>query len=157
MASKLTRLQRALDAVAEMDCAGLCGPTACRDLAVSDLEAALLEVRAGIDIDAPGVDGACPAFDPHGGTCRAHPHRPLLCRLWGQVEVLSCPHGCAPSRWLGPDELLGLLAEVEAVDPAAARWRHIGAVPDVAVSVAMASRMAEQIGIRIDLVDDDTA
>jgi Fe-S-cluster containining protein len=36
------------------------------------------------------------------GTCEIYAARPLICRLFGLVDVkiLRCPHGCVPSRWL---------------------------------------------------------
>ena len=34
----------------------------------------------------------CPALVD--GRCSVYEHRPLICRLWGAVESLPCPHGC---------------------------------------------------------------
>jgi Fe-S-cluster containining protein len=32
--------------------------------------------------------------------CTVYENRPLMCRLFGTVESLKCPLGCAPSRYL---------------------------------------------------------
>jgi len=30
------------------------------------------------------------------GRCSVYDHRPLICRTFGSVEGLRCPHGCLP-------------------------------------------------------------
>jgi hypothetical protein len=40
------------------------------------------------------ADGCC-AFSLKGG-CDVHANRPLMCRLFGAVEDLRCPHGRGP-------------------------------------------------------------
>jgi hypothetical protein len=34
------------------------------------------------------------------GRCSAYAVRPLICRLWGSVASMRCPHGCVPSAVL---------------------------------------------------------
>lgn len=38
------------------------------------------------------------------GVCSAYPVRPLICRLWGISELMPCPWGCLPERWVGAAE-----------------------------------------------------
>lgn len=45
----------------------------------------------------------CSALSPRG-KCRIYNQRPLICRLFGLVKALRCPHGCQPSRWLTDTE-----------------------------------------------------
>jgi hypothetical protein len=45
--------------------------------------------------------------------CRAYAVRPFLCRVWGLLKSLSCPHGCVPDRWLTDDEFVRLGAAIE--------------------------------------------
>ena len=45
------------------------------------------------------------------GRCTVYPIRPLLCRLWGTVRSMACPHGCVPDRWLTEDEAAELVRE----------------------------------------------
>jgi hypothetical protein len=35
-----------------------------------------------------------------GGRCSVYEHRPLICRLFGVAQGLTCPHGCKPHRTL---------------------------------------------------------
>lgn len=47
-------------------------------------------------------DGQAPSYDPDtlrcnalvDGRCTVYTVRPLVCRLWGAVEKMPCPHGC---------------------------------------------------------------
>lgn len=36
--------------------------------------------------------------------CTVYADRPLICRLWGLVEGMPCPHGCRPEGGLMTDE-----------------------------------------------------
>ncbi len=38
------------------------------------------------------------------GGCEIHERRPLMCRLFGTVEDLRCPHGRGPLQLLSVDE-----------------------------------------------------
>jgi hypothetical protein len=48
--------------------------------------------------------GCCPALNVFRA-CSAYEARPLICRLWGVVERLQCPHGCLPARFLTDEEV----------------------------------------------------
>ena len=37
------------------------------------------------------------------GRCGAYEHRPLICRAYGSVEGLRCPHGCRPAELVTRD------------------------------------------------------
>jgi Fe-S-cluster containining protein len=60
------------------------------------------------------MDLACPVLND-AGRCSAYAVRPLICRLWGMVKMMRCPHGCEPSRWLTDDEAKSLLTAVAAI------------------------------------------
>lgn len=51
----------------------------------------------------------CTLLDHDTGLCRVYGMRPLICRLFGVVEAMRCPHGCEPERWLTDDEARDLL------------------------------------------------
>lgn len=54
---------------------------------------------AGVDLDTPTMDGACPALSQAivaSGRCTVHRLRPMICRLCGAAASMPCPHGCAP-------------------------------------------------------------
>lgn len=55
----------------------------------------------------------CPALTMLG-TCRVYQVRPMICRLWGAIESMACPHGCRPEGGYLPEQLsraLLILAE----------------------------------------------
>ena len=49
--------------------------------------------------------------------CEIHEARPLICRLFGIVDIdlMRCPWGCVPERWLSDAESRALLEEVRAL------------------------------------------
>ncbi len=58
-------------------------------------------------------DGTCPML--RDGKCSVYEVRPMICRLWGLVEKLRCPHGCTPSRWISDEEAHAFLDRVLAL------------------------------------------
>lgn len=56
----------------------------------------------------------CPLLTKDG-RCSVYPIRPLICRLWGLVQSMRCPHGCTPTRWVSPRESFKLLNEAERI------------------------------------------
>jgi Fe-S-cluster containining protein len=49
------------------------------------------------------------------GKCNIYAHRPLICRLFGLVQKMQCPHGCQPDRWLTDQESIWLMDELKAL------------------------------------------
>jgi len=45
--------------------------------------------------------------------CSAYEFRPLICRLFGVVENLKCPHGCKPERYMTKQEQREITKRVE--------------------------------------------
>jgi hypothetical protein len=59
--------------------------------------------QAGLDAPPPArADKTC-AF-AEGGSCQIYQNRPLMCRLFGTVEDLRCPHGRGPLKLLSVAE-----------------------------------------------------
>ncbi len=98
MPDSLERIYRALPTVS---CKGLCAET-CGPIEMSPTERR--RITETYDIDIPPADEAlqaihegrrtpdCPALAD--GRCSIYDDRPLICRLWGAVESMPCPHGC---------------------------------------------------------------
>jgi Putative zinc- or iron-chelating domain len=61
--------------------------------------------------------------------CTAYQQRPLICRAWGAVPNLSCPHGCTPDRWLTPNEFLDIAQAVEQLGGALVQTVATGVEP----------------------------
>lgn len=86
------------DSIPEVTCKGLC-QSVCGPIAYSAIE--------GDEISSSGYN--LPAVRSHPeygaltcshltdqGCCAIHEVRPLVCRLFGAVRALKCPHGCKP-------------------------------------------------------------
>ena len=61
--------------------------TECRGLCV---ESCRKDVGFGAD-----ADGMCTQLA--NGRCSIYDQRPTVCRLWGDVPEMPCPHGCTPT------------------------------------------------------------
>jgi uncharacterized protein len=66
-------------------------------------DSVLLEVKA---------DLRCQFLAPVIGTCMVYADRPLICRLFGLVPEMRCPHGCEPSRWASKNEVENLFRRI---------------------------------------------
>ena len=118
--AKLDAVYATLPALAcRGECAIACGP-----IVLTDLEARRLQVathqkpRTVIKLLA---DGGPNTEQPRerciyltaADRCGVYAIRPLICRAWGVVRMMSCMHGCLPDRWLKDDEFLRLAQEIE--------------------------------------------
>lgn len=94
--------------IPDAGCKGLCSDS-CGPIGMSDAERDRIARRHGVTIrhaeTKPGTLN-CPALD--GGRCSVYADRPAVCRSWGAVEALPCPHGCQPAA--------GRLTDAEAAD-----------------------------------------
>lgn len=91
-------------AVPPINCQGLCGAS-CGPLIIDPPERAHITAATGRHL--PDLQPVCPLLDlsPLGQPrCTIYPHRPLLCRLWGTVESMPCPHGCQPDHYLTDEQ-----------------------------------------------------
>jgi len=88
-------LERIYRAVPTVECKGLCTDS-CGPIPMSRTERMRIEDQ-GVDIPDPATfiangDTHCVALVD--GRCTVHEQKPLICRLWGAVESMPCPHGC---------------------------------------------------------------
>lgn len=102
---KLRVLREVYASVPHTVCKGLCVDS-CSTIPVYPLELEQLEAAAGRVLPTLGVTrtgavmvgtalGApCPLLVM--GRCGVYEQRPLICRAFGSVEGLPCPHGCRP-------------------------------------------------------------
>jgi uncharacterized protein len=112
MSDSLERIYRSVPYVAcKQLCAHSCGP-----IEMSDEERRRIAER-GVVIPPPAevLDAVmkgehnmdCPALVD--GRCSVYDVRPLICRLWGAVESMPCPHGCEVTPGLLMDDGAGVL------------------------------------------------
>ena|SRR3990167_2913321 len=90
----MNRLDRAYALVPEIQCRGLC-QAYCGPVPVSTAEASRIKARHGMEVDFDPATLTCTLL--RDGKCSIYHDRPLICRLWGNVEKMQCPHGCAPA------------------------------------------------------------
>lgn len=97
------------DQIPSVECKGLCAES-CGPIPCSSLERRLIEERAGKSLQADGKLRCTMLKDGH---CSVYSIRPMICRIWGAVEKLKCPHGCRPERFLSDREAHRLTQAVE--------------------------------------------
>lgn len=102
-----------------VQCKGQC-TIACGAIPITELEATRLHQATHIKPRTLPliVDGRqlqrC-VYLSEQGRCKVYAVRPLICRVWGTLKTLSCPHGCLPDRWLTDREFVELGAAVERI------------------------------------------
>ena len=67
-------------------------------------------------------DGRCPLSLQ--GRCDIHERRPFMCRLFGTVEDMRCPHGRGPLQLLSRAEGHDLVRRYKLLDPREAGETH---------------------------------
>lgn len=77
-----------------LDCKGLCAES-CGPIVMSRVEWVRITDKVGHE-PVGGPDLTCPLLA--GERCTVYDIRPTICRLWGMVPAMPCPHGCVPSR-----------------------------------------------------------
>lgn len=113
MSLRATRKKsKALKANAEMDklyrripevhCKGLC-QEACSIIPMQESEARRLKARTGEWPTYDAKELRCSMLT-EDGKCSVYGIRPLVCRLFGAVRKMTCPHGCVPDRWVSEAE-----------------------------------------------------
>jgi hypothetical protein len=83
-----------------LKCKGLCSEC-CGPIMFSAKEADRM-ARKGVQ--APGFDEAMTCTALRGTRCAIYANRPYICRLWGAIKSMACPHGCQPARWVSEAE-----------------------------------------------------
>jgi Fe-S-cluster containining protein len=115
--AQLDALYAQLPAIA---CKGLCA-IGCGAVSLTDLEARRLQLVSHIKPrTVPGTvtDGGAPRSAERciylrHDRCTVYAARPLICRVWGVVRMLSCPRGCVPDRWLSDLEFVRIAQAIE--------------------------------------------
>jgi hypothetical protein len=105
---KLRMLREIYESIPDAGCKGLC-VAECSTIPVFGFELEQLEAVAGRKLPTmPAgeeigglllgreIGDPCPLLVM--GRCSVYEHRPLICRAFGSVEGLRCPHGCRPAK-----------------------------------------------------------
>ncbi len=113
--SELAAIYAEIPAIAcKRKCANSCGLVAQYNL-MSPAEARRLSWYERIPDPADPL--RCELLEHGVGLCRVYAMRPVICRLWGVVDVdgMRCPFGCTPERWLTDEESRDILRRVDAI------------------------------------------
>ena len=102
--------------VPRIKCKGKC-QASCGPIYASDLERKLFTENTGHPFPMPAdvlasKDCTCPRLNAVG-QCDSYQVRPLICRLWGVVQGMRCPHGCEADRIMTDREAAELLHQAE--------------------------------------------
>ena len=84
-------------------CTDCCGP-----VPISEYEAKKLGTSQRIT---PTTVGTCDCVYASKDGCTVYHDRPLICRLFGTVERLKCPHGKAPDKLLSSKQEDAILVQ----------------------------------------------
>lgn len=118
-----TKLAAIYARIPDVECRGLC-QEACGPIAMSQSEAQAIRDRVGARVRLVG-DGpqvyltnartlTCPLLNPDG-KCSVYANRPAICRIFGAVQAMACPHGCRPKKWMTREESYEVLSATETV------------------------------------------
>lgn len=77
-----------------------------------EIERAMRDAEIGRAAEASPL--VCCALDRYG-RCTIYSVRPAICRFWGVVEGMLCPHGCEPERVLSQAEMNEILKALAAI------------------------------------------
>lgn len=130
MAPNPRRLDARLDALyaklPRLECQGLCHDS-CGPVDMSIRERARIRERTGREVTC-GSGASCSMLTPDR-RCGVYDIRPLICRLWGILDVLRCPYGCIPEGGhLSSEDGARLIAEADVIGGAPghnARRQHV--------------------------------
>ncbi len=98
--------------VPPVNCKGLC-QDCCGPIPMTRFEYDRITARIGrrpppLLADTAAGELGCRMLAPDG-RCGVYDIRPLVCRLWGAVEGMPCPHGCEPAGGRMTDAAAGEL------------------------------------------------
>ena len=91
-----------------IDCQKKCH-TSCGPIMMSEAEEQRIVQQVGHRTDFLKL--TCPMLSMFG-RCNVYEVRPAICRLYGVVKAMRCPHGCEPDRWLTDQEASEIIWEL---------------------------------------------
>ena len=89
--NKIQRVREVYAKVPPLACKGLCQASCTGPIPATKIEHDFV-ARAGASLPVL-VEPCANLVDDR---CAVYETRPLICRLWGVVENMVCPHGCEP-------------------------------------------------------------
>ena len=103
MDNEKTQIQKLYDKIPSMECL-----EGCHECCDNHIQFAPEEgERCG---GFPYTSRECPYLDEKG-RCTVHQKRPFVCRIYGNSEIMPCPHGCKGDTTLTAEETMELVRE----------------------------------------------
>lgn len=97
-ANKSIILHKIRSLIPKMNCIAGCSDC-CGPVVFEKIEWDKVRIKKkGTSIHCPYITGQ------RTGCCEIYEDRPIICRLYGTIERLVCPHGVKPEKMLLPDE-----------------------------------------------------
>ena len=110
---KIKQIEAIYKRIPKVDCKRLC-EAYCGVITMSKLEWDRICLQLRRVPKAPTSSLDCPMLK-NGNECRVYAIRPAICRVWGAVKQLSCPHGCEPTGWLSDEDAHSIFEELDAI------------------------------------------
>ncbi len=115
---KLKKLQTLYDSLPELKCKGLCyescGPIGMEPIEVENIS------NASHEIPTVNKEFVCSALV--NNRCSIYEQRPAVCRLYGMVPKLACPHGCRPRKKMTNNKGRKFLKEIQEIKSGASHF-----------------------------------
>jgi Fe-S-cluster containining protein len=103
-------------------CKGLC-TSACTWIRLTDPEREIIRSVHGFTFPDRAVNEIAPGtfrcIALKDGQCSIYNERPLICRAWGAVQSLPCPHGCRPPIMRSDAEMAEIFMDMWELEGAA--------------------------------------
>ena len=119
-------------------CTHSCGP-----IGMTYLEATLIRQATTLPMTVKSQSITCPLL--RRGACMVYHYRPMICRLWGVIASLPCPHACRPERMLTEDEANQLLTATFTLSAQMFPGKPHHHTHDKAARMALAIRSAQDL------------
>lgn len=97
------KLHRIYDEIPKIKCKGLC-QSFCGAIGMTGGEKEEMVKASGVEPHIVGEAMTCNYLKD--GRCSIYNDRPFICRSWGVIPAMTCPHGCEVERMLTPEEFL---------------------------------------------------
>lgn len=101
-----SKLKKIYEKIPKIECKKSCAAS-CSVIMMSDAEHKVIKNKTGISPSFCEKTGSCNLLKENH--CMAYDVRPLICRLFGVVEAMRCPHGCIPERFISDEEAEALI------------------------------------------------
>lgn len=113
--SRSSEFQKLYEALPKINCQRKCQQS-CGPVLGTRFEVERIKRKSGVPLDFNPKTLTCNKLGPTTGECLIYHLRPMICRLFGLVKKMQCPHGCEPEYWLTDAQAKSFLQTAEEID-----------------------------------------